>query len=76
MPDEPTALLSPVCATQVLHNLEHLSRLENTGLVLIEQNVLPALAVVERATVLRGGRVVFDGSTAKLQREQDLWELL
>jgi branched-chain amino acid transport system ATP-binding protein len=73
--DEPTAGLSPVRATEVLHNLEHVSRFENTGLVLIEQNVLPALAVVDRAIVLRGGRVVFDGSTAKLQREQDLWEL-
>jgi hypothetical protein len=46
--DEPTAALSPVRATEVLHNLEHVSRFENIGLVLIEQHVLPALDVAER----------------------------
>lgn len=73
--DEPTAGLSPLRAADVLDNLAHVSRAEKTGLILIEQNVLPALAVVDRTIVLRGGRVVFDGSTANLQREQDLWEL-
>ena len=73
--DEPTAGLAPLRASEVLDNLAHVSRAEGTGLIVIEQNVLPALAVVDRAIVLRGGRVVYDGSTAKLQSEHDLWEL-
>ena len=73
--DEPTAGLAPLRAQEVLANLAHISRSQGTGVIVIEQNVLPALAVVDRAVVLRGGRVVYDGGTAKLQREQDLWEL-
>ena len=73
--DEPTAGLAPLRASEVLDNLATVSRAEGTGLIVIEQNVLPALAVVDRAIVLRGGRVVYDGSTATLQGEHDLWEL-
>ena len=73
--DEPTAGLAPLRASEVLDNLASVSRAEGTGLIVIEQNVLPALAVVERAIVLRAGRVVYDGSTAGLQSEHDLWEL-
>lgn len=73
--DEPTAGLAPLRATEVLDNLAAVSRTEATGLILIEQNVLPALAVVDRAIVLRSWRVVYDGSTAALRGEQDLWEL-
>ena len=73
--DEPTAGLAPLRASEVLDNLAAVSRAEGTGLIVIEQNVLPTLAVVDRAIVLRAGRVVYDGSTATLRSEHDLWEL-
>ena len=73
--DEPTAGLAPLRACEVLNNLATVSRTEGTGLIVIEQNVLSALAVVDRAIVLRAGRVVYDGGTAALQNEHDLWEL-
>ena len=71
--DEPTAGLAPAIVKNVLGSLSRINTELGTGLILVEQNVLAALDVVERAIVLKGGRVVFDGASEELRAKEDLW---
>jgi len=73
--DEPTAGLSPVAAEAALATLSRLNAELGTGLVIVEQNVLPTLRVVDRAIVIRSGRIVYDGPSDALLRHEDLWSL-
>ena len=71
--DEPTAGLSPVVARAALESIRTINKRFGTTIVLVEQNVLMALDVVERAVVIRSGQVVFDGPSNELKRKDDLW---
>ncbi|MER3412703.1 MAG: hypothetical protein C4341_00375 [Armatimonadota bacterium] len=55
--DEPTAVLTPDESRQLLDRLRRLAD-EGRGVVLITHRVEEALAVADRITVLRGGKVV------------------
>jgi branched-chain amino acid transport system ATP-binding protein len=72
--DEPTTGLAPVIVKNVLSALRHVNEAFDTALIVVEQNVPATLEVVDRAVVLQGGRVVFDGSSAELKEKKDLWE--
>ena len=71
--DEPSAGLSPVAAATVLDRMRFINEQFGTTVILVEQNVLGALDVVERAVVLRSGTVVYDGRSSDLKRKDDLW---
>jgi branched-chain amino acid transport system ATP-binding protein len=71
--DEPTAGLAPAAATSILANLRAINERLATTIIMVEQNVLTALDVVERALVLRAGQIVFDGQSGDLGRKEDLW---
>jgi branched-chain amino acid transport system ATP-binding protein len=71
--DEPTAGLSPVAARTVLRQLAEINERFSTTVIMVEQNVLAALEIVERAIVLRSGTIVFDGRSSDLKRKEDLW---
>jgi branched-chain amino acid transport system ATP-binding protein len=70
MLDEPTQGLAPRLV-QELGSL--LLRLKGEGvtILLVEQNVRMALAVIDRVLVLGKGALVFAGSTAEFQRRED-----
>jgi branched-chain amino acid transport system ATP-binding protein len=71
--DEPTAGLSPVAAGTILAQLVRINARFSTTVIVVEQNVLAALDIVERAVVLRSGTIVFDGRSNDLKQKQDLW---
>ncbi len=71
--DEPTAGLAPAVLKSVLASLSRINAELGTGLILVEQNVLAALDIAERAIVLKGGRVVFEGPGEELRAKEDLW---
>src|SRR5262245_27188598 len=71
--DEPTAGLSPVAAKSVLESLRAINEQLSTTIIVVEQNVMSALDIVERAIVLRSGQIVFDGRSKDLRRKEDLW---
>ena len=58
----------------VLQSLRRINESSRTTIVLVEQNVQAALREVERAIVLKTGRVIFDGPSAELAAKEDLWE--
>ena len=72
--DEPTAGLAPNLAEGVLASLADINRRTGTGIVIVEQNVMTALRMTERAIIMRAGRVAFDGPSAGLHAQEDLWK--
>jgi ABC-type branched-subunit amino acid transport system ATPase component len=65
--DEPSEGLAPGLAEAVI--VQTLARLsaEGTTVLLVEQNLALALRSCDRAVVLGGGRIAFDGSAAALR---------
>ena len=73
MLDEPTAGLSPVAAYNALDCLKNINERLGTSIILVEQNILNTLEMVQRAIVLRSGKIVFDGDSRELADKEDLW---
>jgi branched-chain amino acid transport system ATP-binding protein len=71
--DEPSAGLSPVAAKTIMERLRMINEKYSTTIILVEQNVYAALDMVERAVVLRVGKVVYDGPASELKSKHDLW---
>lgn len=71
--DEPTAGLSPVAAYNALDCLKNINERLGTSIILVEQNILNTLEMVQRAIVLRSGKIVFDGNSRELADKEDLW---
>jgi branched-chain amino acid transport system ATP-binding protein len=73
MLDEPTTGLAPIIVQDMFRSLLEINRSTGTAILLVEQNVTAALRIVERAIVLKTGGVIFDGPSAELARQEDLW---
>ena len=66
--DEPSMGLSPQLTERVFSLLDTLRR-QGTGILLIEENAKPALALADRAYVLETGRVVASGEARALRED-------
>lgn len=71
--DEPTTGLAPVIVQGMLRSLVEINRTTGTAIIIVEQNVAAALRVVQRAIVLKAGRLIFDGPSNELAEHEDLW---
>ena len=71
--DEPATGLAPVIVENVLASLLRINETMNTAIVIVEQNVKATLPAVERALILKAGRLVWDGTSTELARKEDLW---
>jgi branched-chain amino acid transport system ATP-binding protein len=69
--DEPSVGLAPVLVEQLFARIAGLA-VEGTAVLLAEQNMAAALAVAERAIVLREGRVVANDSAAAIGGRPEL----
>ena len=71
--DEPMSGLAPVIVENVLASLLEINRDTGAAIVIVEQNIKATLPAVERAVILKAGRLVWDGSSAELAGKADLW---
>jgi branched-chain amino acid transport system ATP-binding protein len=69
--DEPSVGLAPVLVEQLFDRIASLA-VEGTAVLLAEQNAAAALAVAERAIVLRAGHVVADDDAAAIRARPEL----
>ncbi|MCO5090593.1 ABC transporter ATP-binding protein [Bosea sp. (in: a-proteobacteria)] len=72
--DEPSTGLAPVIVRNVMARLKSINESLGTGLVIVEQNVPATLKTVDRALILKSGRVVFSGTAEELSGSPNLWE--
>ena len=73
--DEPTTGLAPIIVKDVLNAVTRISDEQGMTLMMVEQNVLATLAYVDRAIVLKSGRIIFDDTSEQLRQEESLWHL-
>ena len=71
--DEPMSGLAPIIVEHVMHSLMRINQEAKVGIVIVEQNVMATLPAVERAIILKGGRLVWDGASDELAKKEDLW---
>ncbi len=67
--DEPSMGLSPLLVKQVFEIVQAIHR-EGATILLVEQNARLALSITEHAWVLERGRVVFEGASEALARDE------
>jgi len=63
--DEPYEGLAPVIVDEIEKTLVHIKE-QGMTTVLVEQNAVRALELADRAIILEGGQIVFDGSAAEV----------
>jgi branched-chain amino acid transport system ATP-binding protein len=72
--DEPTTGLSPVMANLVLDTVDRITTSFNIALMVVEHNVPRTLRIVDRALIMKSGRLLQDTPASALAGRQDLWE--
>lgn len=72
--DEPTTGLAPALANTALESIHRVSEALGLAILVIEQNVPRTLKIVDRAIILKGGRVLSDTNAEALLGRQDLWD--
>ena len=72
--DEPSLGLSPKLVTEIFGIIRRINEEEKTTMVLVEQNVMAALAIADYGYVMENGRIVLDGPTEKLRENEDVKE--
>ena len=69
--DEPSLGLAPIVVASVFEIIKEISA-EGVSILLIEQNLVEALAVSSRGYVLETGRIVLEGPSEELAVNQDI----
>lgn len=71
MLDEPSLGLAPMMVKEVFEIIEKI-HLENTSILLVEQNVYNALSIAKHAYVIENGEVVLEGNGSELLKNKDV----
>lgn len=72
--DEPCTGLAPIIIEAVMKRLREVNERYGTGLLIVEQNIPITLKAVDRAVILKAGRMVFEGPARELEAKKDLWQ--
>ena len=72
--DEPSLGLAPLIVDRIYEVIAELRREMGVTVLLVEQHAARALEIADYAYVLENGRVVLDGTAAKLARNEDVQE--
>jgi branched-chain amino acid transport system ATP-binding protein len=71
MLDEPSLGLAPVMCDVTFDKIQKIHKM-GTAILLVEQNVSRALALVQRAYVLESGKVIMHGTSAELANNKQV----
>ena len=70
--DEPSLGLAPIIVREIFKIVEAINREQRLTVLIVEQNATLALQVAERAYVLEVGRVVLEGGSDELARNESV----
>jgi branched-chain amino acid transport system ATP-binding protein len=71
--DEPSLGLAPLLVQQVRDVIKEINS-QGTSILLIEQNAMMALSIADYGYIMENGKIVMDGTGAKLQADDDVKE--
>ncbi len=72
--DEPSLGLAPLIVGEIFETICRLRESTELTILLVEQNASRALAICDYAYIMENGRVVLDGDSEQLRRNQDVRE--
>ncbi len=72
--DEPSLGLAPLIVSEIFDCIQKLRETSNLTILLVEQNANKALAIADYGYIMENGRVVLDGTSEQLRRNQDVRE--
>lgn len=72
--DEPSLGLSPKLVEEIFSIIARINAEQKVSMLLVEQNAAVAFAVASYGYILETGKVVIDGPTERLKRDQDVRE--
>lgn len=72
--DEPSLGLAPLIIDEIFRVITQLCRDQGMTILLVEQNASRALEIADYGYIMENGRVVLDGTSAELARNQDVQE--
>ena len=72
--DEPSLGLAPLIVSEIFQTIARLRESSDLTILLVEQNASRALALCDYAYIMENGRVVLDGTSEQLRRNQDVRE--
>lgn len=72
--DEPSLGLAPLVVAEIFNSICKLRETSGLTILLVEQNASRALAICDYAYIMENGRIVLDGTSEQLRRNQDVRE--
>ena len=73
--DEPSLGLSPTLVQQMMEVIKRLAAEQSLSVLMVEQNVVQTLGVVDRADVMRSGRIILEERAEELRGRDSYWDL-
>lgn len=73
--DEPTAGLMPKLVTDVLKKLKEMAEMTGLPIIIVEQRARRALEIGNKAYMMRGGRITYEGKAQDLLNHPQLTEM-
>ena len=72
--DEPSLGLAPLLVKELFKIIERINRIDKITILLVEQNADIALSIGSYGYIMENGKVVLEGSCAKLRENEDVKE--
>lgn len=73
--DEPSLGLSPALTESLMAAIRHLAAERGVAVLLLEQNVIAACSIADRAYIMRGGKIVHETTGAELRARESYWDI-
>jgi len=74
MMDEPSLGLAPLLVEQIFQIVQSINSKKGTTMLLVEQNAMDALSLAIYGYIMENGKIVLDGDTNKLMKNEDVRE--
>jgi branched-chain amino acid transport system ATP-binding protein len=72
--DEPSLGLAPLLTQSIFRAIKQINEENKTAILLVEQNALAALEIAQYCYVMENGRIVMDGTSEKMKKNEDIKE--
>jgi len=72
--DEPSLGLAPILVEKIFYIIQKLNKEQGITVLLVEQNAMAALSIATYGYVMENGKIVLDGSSQKLMKNEDVRE--
>lgn len=70
--DEPSLGLAPVLVDKIFDTILQVNKQQGTTILLVEQNAFLAMEITNRTYVMQNGRIVIEGPSADLAKQEDI----